>query len=98
MFKANCYDMVLMDMEMPIRDGYSATREIRKWEAETGRDEIPVIALTAHVMKEYVQKSIDAGCSGHTNKPIKKQALLNLVNEYAGDSKKRNSKTTVQSL
>ena len=87
MFKDKRYDMVLMDMEMPVMDGYSATCEIRKWEAETGRREVPIIAITAHAMKEYIQKSLDAGCSGHVNKPIKKQALLDLVREYYGNPK-----------
>ena len=98
MFKANRYDMVLMDMEMPVRDGYSATCEIRKWEAETGREEVPIIALTAHAMKEYAQKSINAGCSGHVNKPIKKQPLLDLVRDYAGKAKNGKFKGTRQSI
>jgi signal transduction histidine kinase/CheY-like chemotaxis protein len=98
MFKANRYDMVLMDMEMPIRDGYSATCEIRKWEAETRREETPIIALTAHAMKEYVQKSMDAGCSGHVNKPIKKQPFLDLVREYADSPKNGKFKAPAPSL
>ncbi|MDT8317772.1 MAG: response regulator [bacterium] len=98
MFKANRYDMVLMDMEMPVRDGYSATCEIRKWEVETGRKEVPIIALTAHAMKEYVQKSMDAGCSGHVNKPIKKQPLLDLAREYAGNPKNGKLKGSAQSI
>lgn len=98
MFKSNRYDMVLMDMEMPVRDGYSATCEIRKWEAKTGREDTPIIALTAHAMKEYVQKSMDAGCSAHVNKPIKKQPLLDLVREYAGKAKSGKPESPRQSI
>ncbi|BBD08532.1 ATP-binding protein [Desulfovibrio ferrophilus] len=83
LFKAGQFDVVLMDMEMPIMDGYTATRLIRKHELETGQAAIPIIALTAHAFDEHVQKSASAGCSGHLTKPIKKhtflQALENLT-------------------
>ena len=82
-FKEGNYDLVLMDVQMPTMDGYTATRKIRKWERETGRPRTPVIALTAHALREDVQKSYDAGCDGHLTKPIKKAQFLATVHEYA---------------
>ncbi len=81
-FKASKYDLVLMDVQMPIMDGYTATREIRKWEREQERTETPIIALTAHAMKEDMQKSLDAGCTDHLTKPIKRVTLMEAVQKY----------------
>jgi two-component system sensor histidine kinase/response regulator len=82
-FKSGKYDLVLMDVQMPVMDGYTATSEIRKWEREQGRKETPIIALTAHAMKEDVQKSRDAGCTDHLTKPIKRATLMEAVQKYA---------------
>jgi two-component system, sensor histidine kinase and response regulator len=81
--KQGNFDLVLMDMEMPVMDGYTATRLIREWESETGRNQLPIIALTANALKEDRQKSFDAGCSDHLTKPIHKEKLLEVVEEYA---------------
>jgi CheY-like chemotaxis protein len=81
-FKSGSYDLVLMDIEMPVMDGYAATKEIRKWEKYKSMETTPVIALTAHAMKEHEQKSIDAGCNGHVIKPIKKARLMETINKY----------------
>jgi two-component system sensor histidine kinase/response regulator len=83
-FKSGKYDLVLMDVQMPVMDGYAATREIRKWEQEQGRKQTPIIALTAHAMKEDVQKSLDAGCTDHLTKPIKRATLMEAVQKYTG--------------
>ena len=81
-FKSGSYDLVLMDIEMPVMDGYTATKEIRKWEKNKSMDSTPVIALTAHAMKEHEQKSIEAGCNDHVIKPIKKARLMETINKY----------------
>ncbi|MES0446582.1 MAG: response regulator [Desulfobacterales bacterium] len=86
-FKADQYNLVLMDIEMQVMDGYIATKEIRKWEAENQVNPTPVIALTAHALVEHRQKSLDAGCSDHLVKPIKKADLLNAIEKYALKSK-----------
>ena len=80
--KANKYDLVLMDIQMPVMDGYTATKEIRTWEQAEGRDATPVIALTAHALNEDIQKSLDAGCDEHLTKPIKKSLLLETISKY----------------
>ncbi|MDD5095319.1 MAG: response regulator, partial [Dehalococcoidia bacterium] len=82
-FKSARYDLVLMDVQMPVRDGYSATREIRKWEKAQGLESTPIIALTAHASKEDELKSLQAGCNGHLTKPIKKKRLMEAIHEYA---------------
>lgn len=81
-FKNEKYDLVLMDIQMPVMDGYTATREIRRYEMELGLKATPVIALTAHAFKGDEQKSIDAGCNCHLIKPIKKQTLIDAIHKY----------------
>ncbi len=82
-FTTGSYDLVLMDVQMPLMDGYTATREIRKWEMEKGRKPTPVIALTAHAFADEKQKSLDAGCTAHLTKPIDKKGLLAAIEQYA---------------
>ena len=82
-FTEGQYDIVLMDIEMPIMDGYTASTRIRQWESENQQKETPVIALTAHALKEHIQKSLDAGCTTHLTKPIKKKDLLIAIEKHA---------------
>ena len=82
MFKAVRYDLVLMDMEMPVMDGHTATREIRQWERACEMPPTPIIALTAHETKEEMCKSLEAGCTAHLIKPIKKEVFLQALHEY----------------
>ena len=83
-FMEEPFDLVLMDMEMPVMDGLEATRRIRLWEAEKREYKTPIIALTAHAFQEHRQKTMDAGCTEFLAKPIKKQALLEIVDQFAG--------------
>lgn len=76
------FDLILMDIQMPIMDGYAATKKIRQWEKEQSRQNIPIIAVSANAMSEDVQKSLDAGCTEHVTKPIKKTALLEMIQRY----------------
>ncbi|WP_331964087.1 response regulator [Candidatus Binatus sp.] len=80
-FRTGAYDLVLMDIQMPIMDGYSATRAIRAMERDTGRRRIPIIALTASVLAEALDKAIDAGCDAYVAKPVKKATLLAAIRE-----------------
>jgi PAS domain S-box-containing protein len=69
-------DLVLMDLQMPVMDGFEATRAIRRWEAETQSPPIPILALTAHTRAEHAHTSQEAGCTEHLTKPIERTALL----------------------
>jgi PAS domain S-box-containing protein len=80
-FLAGRYDLVLMDMQMPVMDGYAATREIRQWEKETGAAPTPIVALTAYALQDDTRKSLEAGCTAHLTKPIKKETLLKTLEE-----------------
>ncbi|MBI4487604.1 MAG: response regulator [Deltaproteobacteria bacterium] len=83
-FKSGNYDLVLMDIQMPVMDGYTATKAIRKWESEKRVNATPIVALTAYALKEEAQKSLDAGCTAHITKPIKKATLMGTIYEYTG--------------
>jgi two-component system, sensor histidine kinase and response regulator len=76
------YDLVLMDVQMPVMDGHTATRMIREWEQQSNLSQIPIIALTAHAFSEEKQRSLDAGCSTHLTKPIRKDTLLKAVQTW----------------
>ncbi len=76
------YDLVLMDIGMPEMDGYAATRAIRKWEIEQGRRRMPIVALTAHSLREDLERAIEAGCDSYLTKPVRKQVLLEEIAKY----------------
>ncbi|HSE83757.1 MAG TPA: hypothetical protein VLB01_04345 [Thermodesulfobacteriota bacterium] len=61
---------------------FSATKTIRGWGRKMGIKPTPIIALTAYDLKEEVQKSLDAGCTAHLTKLIKKAKLMETINEY----------------
>ena len=82
-FQTDTYDLVLMDVQMPVMDGLQATRAMRQWERMQRRSPTPILALTAHALEEEAKKSLDAGCTAHLTKPIKKQVLLRAIAEYA---------------
>jgi signal transduction histidine kinase/DNA-binding response OmpR family regulator len=82
MYTRGRYDVVLMDMQMPIMDGLATTRKIREWEKQCGRKHVPIIALTAQALKEEMRESLDAGCSGHLTKPIRKATLLSEIQRW----------------
>jgi len=82
MFVSGSYDLVLMDVQMPVMDGYFATRKIRQWENENHATPVPILALTAHAFADAVGKSLEAGCTAHLTKPIRKATLLDAIREY----------------
>ena len=80
-FTHGTYDAVLMDIHMPVMDGYTATRQIRAWERANARDRTPVMALTASAQEEAVRESLAAGCDSHLAKPIRRTMLLQAIDE-----------------
>jgi signal transduction histidine kinase/CheY-like chemotaxis protein/HPt (histidine-containing phosphotransfer) domain-containing protein len=82
-FKQRSYDVVLIDSEMPVLDGYSATREMRAFERERASTPTPIFALTAHALREAQDRSAQAGCTEHLTKPIQKATLLEAINKWA---------------
>ena len=75
----NAYDLVLMDIQMPVVDGYTATTTIRNCEAAEARRRVPIIALTASALDDAVRRSVEAGCDAHVSKPVKKATLLEAI-------------------
>jgi PAS domain S-box-containing protein len=84
LFKKGYYDLILMDMQMPVMDGYEATQAIRAWEREHDLPPTQVIALTALALKEDGVKILEAGCNAHMTKPIKKHTLLEVLQACTG--------------
>jgi CheY-like chemotaxis protein len=75
-------DLVLMDLEMPVMDGYAATRKIREHEAQRGGRGVPILAFTSFAGEEYFQRSWDAGCNAHLIKPMDKASLLDAIQQH----------------
>jgi CheY-like chemotaxis protein len=74
-------DIILMDLSLPVMDGWEATRRIK---ADPVTQGIPVIALTAHAMKEDEQKARDAGCDDYDTKPVNLNRLLDKIGNLLG--------------
>jgi signal transduction histidine kinase/DNA-binding response OmpR family regulator len=83
LFRRGQYDVVLMDVEMPVMDGYTATREIRKMEASAKAAPTPVLALTAHALSDMASKARQAGFTSFLIKPIRRATLLAALAPYA---------------
>lgn len=79
--RGSSFDMILMDMQMPGLDGYSAVRALRALPAVL---DVPIIAVTANSMPGDRQRSLDAGCNDYMAKPIDTRDLLKLVADYLG--------------
>jgi PAS domain S-box-containing protein len=82
-FTTGRYDLVLMDRQMPVMDGLTATRAIREWEHANQRTPTPIIALTASALKGDREKFLAAGCTAYLTKPIKQDVLLDAIAQHS---------------
>ncbi|MGN7611261.1 response regulator [Magnetococcales bacterium HHB-1] len=80
--KQESFDLILMDLQMPIMDGFTATQTIRQLEQKRGDQPIPIIALTAHAFKEASDKALAAGCDFYLTKPVNKKRLQEEVGRF----------------
>ena len=83
------YDLVLMDCEMPVLDGFAATEQLRAWEAAGHRPHTPVVALTAHILEEHKERALKAGMDGHVAKPVELSQLRELVERWVAVKEER---------
>jgi PAS domain S-box-containing protein len=83
MFAARHFDLVLMDRQMPVMDGLTATRKIRAFERENDRQPTPIIALTASALKGDREMCLAAGCTAFLTKPIKQEVLLRAIRDHS---------------
>jgi CheY-like chemotaxis protein/HPt (histidine-containing phosphotransfer) domain-containing protein len=82
-FTTGHYDLVLMDRQMPVMDGLTATRAIREWERANQRPPTPIVALTASALKGDQEQCMTAGCTAYLTKPIKQEVLLQAIREHS---------------
>jgi hypothetical protein len=82
MVKVSDYDMVLMDMQMPVMDGMQATAIIRSW--SSAKALIPIIAMTANAMEEDYKACLNVGMNDFLTKPINRTRLAEMVAKWAG--------------
>ncbi len=82
MFMADDYDIVLLDMQMPVMDGYETARRIRAFEKETGRAHEPLVALTACALSGDAEKCLEAGCDAYLAKPLTQKQFLGTVSRF----------------
>ncbi|GLK59092.1 hybrid sensor histidine kinase/response regulator [Azotobacter vinelandii] len=80
--KAKQYDLVLMDCEMPVLDGFAATEQLRAWEASELRPHTPIVALTAHILSEHREHAQRVGMDGHLAKPVELSQLRALIEHW----------------
>lgn len=76
------FDLVLMDLHMPVMDGYEATRSIRNWEHATGKRETPIVALTADAFMEDRARCLDAGMNDFLAKPVRLDELTTVLSKF----------------
>ncbi|WP_228128404.1 ATP-binding protein [Marinobacter daepoensis] len=86
------YDVILMDCQMPVMDGYEATRMIREWELGNGQNSIPIIALTADVSAETEHACKAAGMNDYLTKPIRKDTLTEVLSRWVQMTLRENAR------
>jgi signal transduction histidine kinase/CheY-like chemotaxis protein/CHASE1-domain containing sensor protein len=89
MIKTGHYDMVLMDCQMPVMDGFEATKAIRSWEKEQERDATPIVALTANAMKGDREACLAAGMDDYLSKPVRVENLRMTIHKWVQDRRQK---------
>ncbi|MDA1322690.1 MAG: response regulator, partial [Proteobacteria bacterium] len=85
-YRAQAFDLVLMDMQMPVMDGLSAVREIRLHEAVMGLPHVPVVMLTANALAQHLDEALAAGADRHMAKPFSVEDLLAMVSDLTAQT------------
>jgi CheY-like chemotaxis protein len=80
-FRTGRFDIVLMDLQMPVMDGLTATREIRRLEVESGLRRTPLLVVTANTLSEHLRAAIAAGADDHMAKPVTPDGLLAAIDK-----------------
>ncbi len=91
-FRAQDYNLILMDVEMPVMDGWEATRQIREWEKDNAHEETPLVILTAHAMEEHKKKAFELGANDFITKPTRKRELLAAITAFLVEKDIRTNK------
>ncbi|GBU27860.1 histidine kinase [Treponema sp. R8-4-B8] len=81
------YELIFMDIQMPKMDGYEATQRIRSMDNPKAKA-VPIIAMTANVFKEDIEKCLAAGMNGHIGKPLDFEEVMNILHSYLGVEKR----------
>jgi signal transduction histidine kinase/DNA-binding response OmpR family regulator len=81
-FESGRYGLVLMDVQMPIMDGFEAAREMRSLETKTARGRTPIVATTAHATLEHRRRCIESGMDDYVSKPLRRNELLRVVEKW----------------
>jgi signal transduction histidine kinase len=84
-FETERYDLVLLDLQMPILDGYEAVRAMRSFEQKDHRSPTPIVALTAHAMDEKLQRCLQEGCTAFVTKPVTRAQLVAVLEKHLSD-------------
>ncbi|MBN2339917.1 MAG: response regulator [Deltaproteobacteria bacterium] len=91
--KHSWFDLVFMDIQMPIMDGFEATKEIRKNKNNLMNPDVPIVAMTAHAMSGYREKCISEGMDDYVTKPIGVQALSAVLDKWVKNTKEEGAIT-----
>jgi|SaaInlStandDraft_1057018.scaffolds.fasta_scaffold02964_3 signal transduction histidine kinase/ActR/RegA family two-component response regulator len=87
LFRKGEYDLIFMDIQMPVMDGLEATKAIRNIEKSENLPALPILALSAYAREEEKALSKEAGCDDHLTKPVKKKTLFHSIDEWLGEKK-----------
>jgi CheY-like chemotaxis protein len=88
-FKMDSFLVVLMDIQMPVKDGYTAIQEIREWERQKQQVASSIIAVTANAMPEDRERCLSFGATDYLSKPVKKNDLLLMIEKYVNPAPSR---------